>query len=386
MKKNGRLRIFILIDALGAECAPARNWLADLLPYRSSLATILGFSSGAVPTILTGQPPARTGHWNLFYLDPSGSPFRWLRRFEFLPAWLINRRVIRKALTVTGRHLLGLGPLFECGVEPSLLRWFNWVEKRNIYAPGGINGAPSIFDRLAESGASYRAYTYHHFSDAEILEQARADVAAGVASFFFLYLSELDGFLHFHCDDDAAIAGRLAWYGAQLRALFDVGRRRDPDLVVSIFSDHGMTPVRRRVDLVAEVAKLGFASPADYLAVYDSTMARFWFFEERARAAILSSLAGMECGRLLDENELKRQGTFFPDHRFGEAIFLLHPGWLIARSHFNGTGWNPAGMHGYHPDDPYSRAIFLTNRQPAAPMHSIADIYACLAQGLGGAQ
>ena len=55
-----------------------------------------------------------------------------------------------------GRRLLGLGPLFDCCVSPSVLRWLNWVEKKNIYERGGITGAPSIFDELAKVTPSAR--------------------------------------------------------------------------------------------------------------------------------------------------------------------------------------------------------------------------------------
>jgi hypothetical protein len=60
-------------------------------------------------------------------------------------------------------------------------------------------------------------------------------------------------------------------------------------------------------------------------------------------------------------------------------IFLLHPGWLLARSHFNGNAWNPTGMHGYHPADPYSDAVFLSNRSPSTEMQTIADLYPLMA-------
>ncbi len=67
--------VFTLIDALGWKYLEDSPFLDDLLPYRAPLQTVLGFSSGAIPTILTGVPPAVTGHWNLFYFDPKGSPF-----------------------------------------------------------------------------------------------------------------------------------------------------------------------------------------------------------------------------------------------------------------------------------------------------------------------
>ncbi|MFZ0642267.1 MAG: hypothetical protein WAM25_03855, partial [Candidatus Acidiferrales bacterium] len=96
--------VFVLIDALGWKYVEGRNFLVDVLTYRQPLRTVLGFSSGAIPAMLTGVPPAVNGHWNLFYYDPQGSPFRWLRHFLFLPDWLLDQRVTRKLLKETGRR------------------------------------------------------------------------------------------------------------------------------------------------------------------------------------------------------------------------------------------------------------------------------------------
>src|SRR5882724_2012899 len=142
------INMVVLIDALGWHYLENRTFLNAELPFRRSLQTILGFSSGAIPTILTGLPPALTGHWNLFYYDPAKSPFRWLRHFSFLPDRVMDHRVTCKLMKELGRRVLGMGPLFECFVSPRFLHAFNWVEKRNIYARGGIGGAASIFDQL----------------------------------------------------------------------------------------------------------------------------------------------------------------------------------------------------------------------------------------------
>ena len=40
-------------------------------------------------------------------------------------------------------------------------------------------------------------------------------------------------------------------------------------------------------------------------------------------------------------------------------------------------------MHGYHPDDLYSDAIFLSNQEPPVPMRTIADAYSCMARAAG---
>jgi hypothetical protein len=385
MKRDRQLHLFVLVDALGWQFLKGNEFLSDLLPFRAPLGTVLGFSSGAIPTILTGLPPARNGHWNLFYYDPAGSPFRWLRHLRFVPDRLLDHRVTRKLLKEMGRHLLGLGPLFECCVSPRLLPWFNWVEKRNIYGPKSIAGARSIFDQLAESGIPYCVYSYHHWTDEAILKRARVDIQTGKASFFFLYLSEMDMFLHSHCEDPKEIEGRLGWYAAGLRQLFETAHKLDSEATFTVFSDHGMTPVRHRYDVVKEVERLGFVMPTDYLAVYDSTMARFWFFSKKARQGVAECLQALPCGRIVPDDELQQLGVFFPDRRYGELIFLLHPGWLLSRSDFNGRGWMPVGMHGYHPEDPYSDAIFLSNRQPTFPVRTIADIYWWMEQAVNSA-
>jgi hypothetical protein len=369
------VQIFVLIDALGWAFVEDRDFLSDLLPHRRPLRTVLGYSSGAIPTILTGRLPAEHGHWNLFYHDPTGSPFGWLKHLAFIPDHLLNHRVTRRLLKELGRRVLGLGPLFEVCVSPRLLPWFNWTEKRNIYAPGGIAGGPSIFDELARQHVPHRVYSYHRFTDAEILRQAVQDLQQGQTGFFFLYLSEMDRFLHGHCEADAELDRQLDSYAERLRAVFETARAVDPDASLTVLSDHGMTPVRQTYNLVTEIERLGLTMPEDYLAVYDSTMARFWFFSSRGRQAITERLGSISCGRILGDAELRDLGILFPDSRYGELVFLLEPGWLIGGSDFSGPGWTPAGMHGYHPDDRHSDAILLSNRQPAAEVRTIADVY-----------
>jgi hypothetical protein len=149
---------------------------------------------------------------------------------------------------------------------------------------------------------------------------------------------------------------------------------------MTVFSDHGMTPVRQCYDLVAEVEALGLRMPGDYLAVYDSTMARFWPFTERARQALRETLTAAPGGRLLGDDELRALGIYFPDRRYGDLVFLLEPGGIIGGSDFSGPGWRPAGMHGYHPDDPYSDAVFLSSQEPPATLSSITDVHALLLQ------
>lgn len=296
---------------------------------------------------------------------------------------MLDHRVTRKVLKEMGRRILGLGHMFECCVRPSLLSYFNWVEKRDLYTCGAISGAPSIFDDLATEDIPYRVYSDHSLTDKKILDHAQQDLQDGAARFYFLYLREMDEFLHEHCNEGKPLAEKLAWYAVELRKLFHVALELDPQASFTILSDHGMTPVRQHYDLIQQVESLGFTMPQDYVAVYDSTMARFWFFNERARREIVNLLNTLTCGRVLPDEELERMGVFFPDQRYGQVVMLLHPGWLFSRSDFNGQRWQPVGMHGYHPDDPYSDAVLLSNHEPPVPVRTIADVFTCMEAAAG---
>jgi hypothetical protein len=383
--KSSPIHVFVLIDALGWQVIKDRSFLNRELTFRTPLKTVLGFSSGAIPSILTGLAPSRTGRWNLFYYDPVNSPFRWLRVLSALPDSLLNNRYVRKAIKELGRRVLGMGPLFECGVSPRLLPWFNWSEKTSIYEAGGIAGSSSIFDLLREADIDHKIYSYHTLSDLQILERAKIDIVASNATCFFLYLSEVDHFLHGECTDQTTVTDRLVWYEGQLREVFKLALQRNKAMTFTVISDHGMTPVHSRYDLVHDIQSLGFQMPKQYLAVYDSTMARYWFFDEGARKAVVKKLEGITCGRILEDSHLDQLGILFTDRRYGEVIFLLDPGWLVAQSDFNNDDWRPTGMHGYHPSDPHSDAVFLSNRDPHREMITIMDIFPCLREATSAA-
>jgi hypothetical protein len=378
-----RLHVFVLVDALGWELVRKRPFAQEFLPHQQPLRTLLGFSSGIIPAILTGRTPAENGMWNLVYFDPEHSPFRAMRKLGTLPARLLDNRIGRRALTEIGRRILRMGSNFDVSVPLQSLPWFHWAESRNIYARGGIPGQQSIFDRLHEQGIANKIYSHKDsLTDREILDRAAADIKDGHDEVYFLYLCELDMFLHTHRSQPAQIADKLAWYEESLTRLFRVARERDPEACLRVFSDHGMTPVARHCDLAAVVAACGFESPRDYLAVFDSTMARFWFISAEARAGICAKLRQLDYAHILTEDELRDMGVFFPDHRYGEVIALLDPGCIIAESGFNGSGWKPAGMHGYHPDDPNSSAVFLSSNVPESPMASVRDVFGCMTEAL----
>ena len=364
--------VFTLIDALGWTYLKDRDFLPEVLSYRAEVRTVLGFSSGAIPTLLSGRLPQESGHWNLFYYHPERSPFKWVRWLSFLPCGVLNSRITRRGIRFVSQRLSRVGGYFQIyGVPTELLPYFDVCEKKDIYKPGGVPF--SIFDRLEELGVRYRTYSYHEFADEQIVRTARRDLRAKRFDFLFVYLSELDAFLHQWCQDEDRVERQIRRYESWLRELHEEAHRSHDEVAFFVISDHGMTPKRAGYDLIAEVKALGFQMPRDYLALYDSTMARFWFFNNRAREQLSQRLAALECGHTLGDEERRELGIDFPDGRNGELVFLMNPGVLIEPSYFGTQA--PEGMHGFHPDDPYSSAAFLANREPRHPIRTLIDVH-----------
>jgi hypothetical protein len=141
-----------------------------------------------------------------------------------------------------------------------------------------------------------------------------------------------------------------------------------------VFSDHGMANCDELLDLKALIEALPARDGADYAVVYDSTMARFWFFNPRAKWLVSERLKEVSQGRILPDSELQQLKTFFPDRYFGELIFLVKEGILIVPSHM---GARPIrAMHGYHPSDPHSFAALCTNQSDLSDeIRAIPDMF-----------
>jgi hypothetical protein len=376
------LSIYVLVDALGWEILRDRPFLDDVLQERRWLQTILGYSSGAIPTILSGRHPSEHGHWNLFYRSPDTSPFRWTRPLRRLPEALVENPISRRVVKHLSRRLSGYSGYFSIYAYPvAHLDQWDLTEKRDIYEPGGLD-CPSIFDQFRRLEIPYECYNYHRHTDTEILALGARRAVESDARVLFLYLSDLDRYLHHFIHDTQGVHERVAWYEAGLRRIFEAARGvRETRMF--IFSDHGMTPIRWTYDLRRDVDALGLRESHDYLAAYDSTMARFWAWNERARTRLVEALTDHPCGQLLSREELGRLGIGFDDDRYYQLLFVLKPGVLLNPSDMGHFRF--AGMHGYHPSDPTADAVLLSTAPLDKAVDHIVGIHDLLLADLGAA-
>lgn len=368
------LPLFVFVDACGWEIVQDDPFVRGVAPVRKRLESVLGYSSACVPSILSGRWPVEHRNWCYFVYDPQGSPFRFLRGFRGLPRSLTGRRVFRRWLSKLVKARLGFRGYFDLYNIPfEHIALYDFSEKKSPLQPGGMNRGRNIFDELEG-----RRIPYHVSSptrgELENTNQLAADLEAERVDFAFLYWPELDGLLHQVGNLSPAVPARLRQYERSLDRLLAVARAHYAEVRLYVFSDHGMANCDELLDLQRVIDRLGLRMPKDYAVVYDSTLARFWFFNDEARRRVRECLQRVPQGRILPDEELEELGTLFADRYFGELIFLVREGVLIVPSHM---GQRPIrAMHGYHPAEKHSHALLCTN-QPGVPeeVTAIPDMY-----------
>lgn len=372
--------IFILVDGLGWEWLQTIPFLTEVAPYRRPLATVFGYSAGAIPSILTGRYPRDHGRMAMFHRVPQNdSPFRSFAWLCSMPQALVENRYLRHVVEYGAKGLHGFAGHFDLYDVPlRYLPMLDICEKQDIYQPGGIPGSTSIFDFLENKGIAYRSYSYHQGSDFQLIDMLEADLKAGADKFYFAYLCQVDAFLHAHADKPTLVAEFLKQYERRLKQLYQTALTRHGSVRFHLFSDHGMAPTRRTVDIMAKLAALPFQVPRSYLSLVDSTMARFWFFDQGAYSAVRSTLADGGDGRWLNQHELRSLHVDFTDKRYGEEIFLLNEGVVAEPSHMGTVA--PRGMHGFHPSAPHSFASFISSEDYGTDLSSITDVFGVMSE------
>jgi hypothetical protein len=365
--------LLIVIDALPWELVRETGFLDDLAPFRGPLKTVLGYSAAALPTLFSGVMPERHGHWAMYCHDPSNSPFKSYKPLLSLAQRLggkgRTRRFIERALPLTS-SIKGYFKLYDVPLD--LLPRFSLVETGDIFSPGGLRSARSLFDVLEERGIDHRVWTWKTPEASNFADMMRC-ISRRDARVFFFYTPELDGLMHAGGVFCGEALRKLREQESAVKRSYETAQAVFERVSLIVASDHGMTDVVEGHDLMGHVeSKVALTYPRDYLPFYDSTMARFWGRRPGALDRLRDALADVDYGRVLGPEDLEDLGLSFEHTHYGELVFLLDPGHVVTPS-FMGKDV-PAAMHGYHPDYRYSHGVYLSNRPSETGPAHIKDV------------
>jgi hypothetical protein len=374
--KTESLDLFIFADALGWTLARDRRFMEDLFPYRQACDTLFGYSCTCDPSILTGCIPEEHGHFSFFVqAREKASPFGWTRYLGWLPEALAGHHRIRNRVSRWTARANGYTGYFQLYSVPfSKLRFLDYTEKHDIYEPGGIlGGQPTIFEHWKESGLPWMRSDWRR-DDASNVAHLKEKLLEGKVRLAYLFTSGLDATMHAHTTAGPEVDAAFARFEKWLREIYEIAGRRYETVRLHLFSDHGMTNTRQTSRMMLDFAKLGLQYGRDYVAVWDSTMARLWFPAGSAdRVRVEEWFRAQTGGRVVTDEELKKWGCHFPDGRYGELIYLLDNGIIFAPSFMNQH--RVPAMHGFDPAEPDSAACWLTNYPCPDPPKRLEDIF-----------
>ena len=374
-----KVRVFVFIDALGWKQVEKYGFLNDLLPNRRKIEMQFGYSCTAIPTILTGKRPSEHGHLAFYDWAPEKSPFRKMRFLAPLlrPRSFWRRGRVRNVLSKLVKRLYGFTGYFQLyGVPVERLPKLDYCEKRDLFVPGGLSPVANLADVWKSQGVRY------HISNWRLPETENFRIAAelfrkGEVDRAFVYSAAFDALQHDCVENDDALRPKVEKYAETIRSLHAALVEGGRPFELTVFSDHGMTPLRGTVDAPSALEKAGLVWGTDYASVIDSTMARFWWLKPEAESKVKSAFVEFP-GHWLSDDEMRRNGIWRDDKKFGDAVFLANPGVQFCPSDMGVKPLN--GMHGYDPADIDSLACWLSTEPVPESVTRVCDYFSWISR------
>lgn len=362
--------LVIFADALGPSQAARLARRLPWLRHSRQLRGELGYSSGAIATILTGSAPSEHGRMCLFaaHQASGASPLAPLRWMGLLPRRLHERGPVRRLLARAFARAQGWSGYFALHrVPPEAFRWLDAPERDDIFRAPDVGGVPTFLELARRRGLSVMAARWQ-LGEGPRWAAAQQELARAAPDLTFLYSSELDGVLHAQGSQGAGVDPTLD----RLAERIDAARARllqSGPLTTLLVGDHGMADVRGVLDPAALRSWRG-------RSFVDSTMARFWGSDrELAQARVICERWP---GRWLGLDELEALGSPVTGAPYGQAIFLLDEGHIFAPSFVGGAC---SGMHGYAPASS-SAAAAVASDGALPELASLRDIAPFVLEGL----
>ena len=371
--KHKTIEIFLFIDALGWKIVKDHRFLTELLPERKKINMQFGYSSSAIPTILSGKTPSEHGHLGLFRFAPESSPFKLLSRFAWLfkPASFWNRGRVRHHLSKLLKKIYGFTGYFQLYRMPIWkLQYTDYCEKQNLFVAGGMGEIENLYDFLSKKRIIFHISDWH-LSDEENYSAAEKAIDDG-KNFLFVYTASLDGLLHDKVKEPSEVGTKLSGIRKNIEHLYKKAEDSAETVHFTVISDHGMTPLSGVADVMKKIEESGLVFGKDYGACFDSTMARFYYLKEGSKPEIEGRMKSFP-GHFLSREEELKYGIYRSDRAFGDAIFLLDAGIQIVPSDMGEKPLN--GMHGFSPEDEHSFAAILSNEPIPETIAAVSDYY-----------
>jgi len=365
--KQSKLTVTILIDACRNDYISKSN-----APFLYSIKQE-GISGSLIPTFgfepdaayLAGLWPDESDGGMHFWNSPITSPFKnakfILRHFDIFPKTI--QKVLRRILSIYVRRTANYSrPKYVTSISRipfKVLGYFDLSEKYLLYEDKFAN-RKSIFTALKNNNKSF------YFHGAPTCPTLPEDIYKGLVGvghpfdFIFLHTGILDGVGHKYGPFSDEVSFALSRLDRVIKNIWDFLKKTYGEFNLVIIGDHGMVEVKEIVNIETKINALDLKLGEDYLYFLDSTLARFWFFNEKAKFLITTVLSKVQQGKIFTQEDKNRYHLNYSHNKFGDLYFLVTPGVLIFPNYWN-NNIPENGMHGYTPEYNGQQSIFIIN-------------------------
>ena len=332
------------------------------------------------PTWFAGLHPKSSDRFLLHIYSPQTSPYKRLRLISFLE----RNRFTRLSSGFARHHLLrnpyGVAPC----IPNYMLKYFDVAEKLPPWHPQYLPKATTLFDILRQKDLKWLfigspGSNQQTFS---ILNKFQKMISKKY-SFIWLHFAELDWACHKYGPRSAQSKGKLREIDEAIEKIHAYLNSTYSTVNTLVFGDHGHVEVNQTLDLRSLLKQTSSRMGEDYIYFLDSTIARFWFKNERAQDEIAHVLSTVDRGKILSKQDLKKYGCNFQNPRHGQLIWVADEGYIILPNFWQGTTI-VRGMHGYLPEVQSNHARFvLSGSQVPKPVklekkYKLVDIFPTL--------
>lgn len=317
--------------------------------YYSQLQPLFGFQ-GIGAAIFSGASINSTGVFTEFVLQNNEHSSHLIQSIQsllkitdYIPNdWLcpVSRHLLYRLF---GKHERGISNV----IPSKLLKYFTPKLTKPLYTANSLGQIPTIFDVLRANKIPY-FYRMPSTRSEKILFN---DILQGInnsklPNLTVIHPCSLDIIAHNFGPDSPQVRCALKDIDSRMFNLHQSIQLSHEPITVLIMSDHGMTPISNQADIMGVLRNLPIALEKDYLFFLDSTVARFWFFNEKAKKLVSDRLSSLGCGKILDTSDMKMLGINAIGLEYGELFFAMNERWVIYPDFFR-KHRPPLGMHGY---------------------------------------
>ena len=347
-------------------------------PYLYNLAKI--GASGRLKTLagyhveysmLSGYYPLKHNVWCWYYYDLRNSCFKWIKPLKFLFKALDKtpfRNLIRNFIsyaTMLFRVLDGKTRLLKINEIPiGKLDDFN-ISVDRFYTDKNSLNVPTLFDTLRKNSKKFFALEYPWKTTNEKMRLAFFE-KTDQANFSMLkkkinegyevlycHIWNLDSLQHKYGIRSKEALEHIKLIDNNVKELVENAKRIHGDVNIVIFSDHGMTPVKKTINAL-EIIK-------DYDADYflGSTMIQIWLRNKEKKTEIKQRFLKLNC-QVYDETNIKEVKIPYKREFTGDLLIVARPGYQFYPDFFR-KDKNAAAMHGYITKNKDLDGIFIVN-------------------------